>query len=162
MKLTVIRIEKPDPVNLILGQAHGVEAIEDLHEALVRAVEHLGFGIAFCEAAGKRLVRCAGTDPTLLELAKQTAVAIGAGDAFIVLFAEAPAPRDVLAAIIAIPRVCGIYCATANPTQVIIAATEQGRGIIGIIDGFLPKGVESNEDIAWRNDYLLHTSGYGP
>ena len=160
MELTTIRIEKPDTVNLILGQAHGVKTIEDMHEALVSTAAPIGFGIAFCEAAGKRLVRCAGSDDTLLELAKTNAMAIGAGDTFVVLFAQFPDPYEVLAAIKAIPGVCGIYCATTYPTQVIMAATEQGHGIIGIIDGFVPKGVESNDDIAWRKDYLLHTVGY--
>ena len=160
MELKTTRIEKPETVNFVLGQTRDTKTIEDMHEALVRAVPHIGFGAAFCEASGERLVRCTGTDATLIELAKTNAAAIGAGDTFIVLFGAAFSPRDVLIAIKAIPGVCGIYCASANPTEVIVATTMQGRGIIGVIDGFVPNGIETDEDIAWRKDYLLHVVGY--
>lgn len=160
MELTTIRIEKPDTVHVVLGQAHDVKTIEDMHEALLAAMSRVVFGIAFCEASGKRLVRCVGSDDALLELAKTNAAAIGAGDMFIVLFAQASDPRDVLARIKSLPGVSRIYCATANPTEVVVATTVQGCGIIGIIDGAMPSGVEVAEDTAWRRDYLLHTVGY--
>lgn len=160
MELTTIRIEKPDTAHVALGQAHNVKTIEDMHEALLAALPGIVFGIAFCEAAGKRLVRCVGSDDALLELAKKNAAAIGAGDMFIVLFTQPPDPRDVLTRIKSLAGVSRIYCATANPTEVVVATTEQGRGIIGIVDGSIPNGVETAEDIAWRRDYLLHTVGY--
>ncbi len=160
MELTTLRIEKPDTVNIVLGQAHSMKTIEDMHEALLAAGPGIVFGIAFCEASGKRLVRCVGSDAAFLELAKKNAAGIGAGDMFIVLFAGAPDPREVLSGIKSLSGVSRIYCATANPTEVVVAATEQGRGIIGIVDGSIPSGVETAEDIAWRRDYLLHTVGY--
>ncbi len=160
MELTTVRIEKPKTINFVLGQTRSIKAIEDMHDALVSAVPHFSFGVAFCEPSGKRLVRCIGTDATMLELAKNNAAAIGAGDSFIVFFGPTLHPRDVMIVIKALPEVCGIYCATANSTEVIVATTEQGRGIIGVVDGLAPNGVESEEDIAWRNDYLHHVVGY--
>lgn len=160
MELKTIRIDKPDTVNFILGQTNSVRMLEDMHDALVSAVPHIGFGVALCEASGDRLVRCIGTDAALLELAQRNAAAIGAGDTFILLFGAGFSARDVLIAIKAVPGVCGIYCATANPTEVIVATTVQGHGIIGVIDGFVPNGIETDEDIAWRRDYLLHVVGY--
>lgn len=160
MEITTIRIEKPDTVHVVLGQAHNVKTIEDIQESVTAAVPGIVLGIAFCEATGKRLVRCLGSDDVLLEMAKRNAAAIGAGDMFIVLFAQAPEPREVLARIKSLSGVSRIYCATANPTEAVVAATEQGRGIIGIIDGSSPNGVETAEDVAWRRDYLLHSVGY--
>lgn len=160
MELTTIRIEKPDPVHVVLGQAHDVKTIENMHEGLLNAAPGILFGIAFCEGAGSRLVRCVGSYDTLLELAKKNATAIGAGDMFIVLFEHVSDAREAIAAIKSLPGVSRIFCATANPTEVVLAATEQGRGIIGVIDGSIPHGVETAEDIAWRRDYLLHTVGF--
>lgn len=160
MELTTIRIQKADAVHVVLGQGLNVKTIEDMHDALLAAVPGIVFGIAFCEASGKRLVRCVGSDDALVELAKRNAAAIGAGDLFIVVFAQAPDPREAVAHIKSLSGVSRIYCATANPTEVAVATTEQGRGIIGIIDGSMPSGVETDEDIAWRRDYLLHIVGF--
>lgn len=160
MKLTTILIEKPNPAHVVLGQAHDVKTIENMHETMLSAVPGTVFGIAFCEGAGKRLVRCVGSDDALLELAKRNATTIGAGDMFIVLFEHAVDACEVIAAIKSVSGVSRIFCATANPTEVVVAATEQGRGIIGVIDGSIPKGIETADDIAWRRDYLLHTVGF--
>ena len=160
MELTTVRIEKPETINFVLGQTRSIKTIEDIHEALVSAVPFISFGVAFCEPSGERLVRCIGTDATMLQLAKRNAAAIGAGDTFIVFFGPTLHPRDAMIVIKALPEVCGVYCATANSTEVIMATTEQGRGIVGVIDGFVPNGGETDEDIAWRKDYLLHVVGY--
>jgi len=154
MQLTNVPIEKPDPINFILGQTHFIKTVEDVHEALVNAVPDIKFGLAFCEASGKCLVRWSGTDAAMTELAKENALAIGAGHAFIVFLGEGFFPVNVLNAIKAVPEVCRIFCATANPTEVIVAETEQGRGILGVIDGSAPKGVEGEADIAWRKNFL--------
>ena len=154
MQLTSVRIEKPEAINFILGQTHFIKTVEDVHEALVNAVPGIRFGLAFSEASGKCLVRWSGTDPTMIELAKQNAQAIGAGHTFIVFLGEGFFPVNVLNAVKAVPEVCRIFCATANPTEVIVAATEQGRGILGVIDGASPQGVETGADIAWRKEFL--------
>ena len=154
MQLTNVPIEKPDPINLILGQTHFIKTVEDVHEALVNAVPGIKFGMAFCEASGKCLVRWTGTDTAMTELATKNALAIGAGHTFIVFLGEGFFPVNVLNAIKAVPEVCRIFCATANPTEVIVAETEQGRGILGVIDGSAPQGVEGEADIAWRKDFL--------
>jgi adenosine/AMP kinase len=154
MQLTNVPIEKPDPINFILGQTHFIKTVEDVHEALVNAVPGIKFGLAFCEASGKCLVRWSGTDTAMTELAKNNALAIGAGHTFIVFLGEGFFPVNVLNAIKAVPEVCRIFCATANPTEVIVAETEQGRGILGVIDGAAPQGVEGEADIAWRKDFL--------
>ena len=154
MQLTNIPIEKPDPINFILGQTHFIKTVEDVHEALVNAVPGIKFGLAFCEASGKCLVRWSGTDGAMTELARNNALAIGAGHAFIVFLGEGFFPVNVLNAIKAVPEVCRIFCATANPTEVIVAETEQGRGILGVIDGSAPQGVEGEADIAWRKNFL--------
>jgi adenosine/AMP kinase len=159
MQLTTVRIEKPEAVNFILGQTHFIKTVEDLHEALVNAVPGIKFGAAFCEASGKCLVRWTGTDPAMIELARKNALAIAAGHLFLVFLGEGFYPVNVLNAIKAVPEVCRIFCATANPTEVIVAATDQGRGIMGVIDGSPPKGVESDPDIAWRKN-LLRQIGY--
>jgi hypothetical protein len=159
MQLTTVRIEKPDAINFILGQTHFIKTVEDVHEALVNAVPGIKFGLAFCEASGKCLVRWSGTDATLIELAKKNALGVAAGHTFIVFLGEGFYPVNVLNAIKGVPEVCRIFCATANPTEVIIAATDQGRGVLGVIDGSPPMGVEGESDIAWRKD-LMRKIGY--
>jgi hypothetical protein len=154
MQLTTVKIEKPEAVNFILGQTHFIKTVEDVHEALVNAVPGIKFGLAFCEASGKCLVRCSGTDAAMTELAKTNALAIGAGHTFLVFLAEGFYPVNVLNALKAVPEVCRIFCATANPAEVIVAATELGRGVVGVIDGSAPKGVEGAPDIAWRKSFL--------
>ena len=161
MELKTIRIEKPPTVNFILGQTRSAKTLEDIHDALERIGSDSPFGLAFCEASGKRLVRCAGTDEAMIELAEKNAAAIGAGDTFLVFFGAAPDPRAILAAIKALPEVCAVYCATANPLEVVLAETEQGHGIVSVIDGFSPKGIESREETAWREDYFHHITGFG-
>ncbi len=159
MQLTTVRIEKPDAINFILGQTHFIKTVEDVHEALVNAVPGIKFGLAFCEASGKCLVRWSGTDVTMIELAKKNALAVAAGHTFIVFLGEGFYPVNVLNAIKGVPEVCRIFCATANPTEVIVAATDQGRGVLGVVDGSPPLGVEDEPDIAWRKD-LLRKIGY--
>lgn len=154
MHLTTVQIQKPEEINFILGQSHFIKTIEDLHEAMVTAVPGIKFGAAFCEASGKCLVRWSGTDEAMIELARQNALAIGAGHSFIIFLGEGFYPVNVLNAVKAVPEVCRVFCATANPTAVIIAETEQGRGILGMIDGSAPLGVEGEEDIAWRKGFL--------
>jgi hypothetical protein len=154
MKLLSVRIEKPEPANFILGQAHFIKTVEDVHEALVSAVPGIRFGLAFCEASGERLVRWSGTDPDLIELARRNAQALGAGHCFILFLGDGFYPINVLNPLKAVPEICGIFCATANPTEVLVAETEQGRGILGVIDGFTPSGVEGDDGIAWRKQFL--------
>ena len=154
IKTTVVPIEKPEPVNLILGQTHFIKSVEDIHEALVTAVPGIKFGLAFCEASGKCLVRWSGTDPAMMELAKKNATAIGAGHSFILFLGEGFYPVNVLNALKMVPEVCRIFCATANPAQVLVAETGLGRGILGVVDGASPKGVEADADIAWRKQFL--------
>jgi len=154
MNLTTVTIEKPAAVNFILGQTHFIKSVEDIHEALVGAVPGIKFGVAFCEASGNCLVRWSGTDPAMIALAIKNAQAIGAGHSFIVFLGEEFFPVNVLNALKAVPEVCRIFCATANPTDVIIAVTDQGRGILGVVDGRAPQGIEGEADIAWRKDFL--------
>ena len=153
-KFITIAIEKPENINFILGQTHFIKSVEDLHEALVGAVPGIKFGVAFCEASGKCLVRWSGTDPAMIELAKRNAQAIGAGHSFILFLGEGFFPVNVLNTVKMVPEVCRVYFATANPTQVLVAETEQGRGIMGVVDGFSPAGVETDLDIAWRKGFL--------
>jgi adenosine/AMP kinase len=159
MQLATVRIDKPDAVNFILGQTHFIKSVEDLHEALVGAVPGIKFGLAFCEASGKCLVRWSGTDPAMIGLAQKNAVAIGAGHTFIIFLAEGFYPVNVLSAVKTVPEVCRVFCATANPTEVIVAQTEQGRGVLGVVDGSGPQGIEDEEEIKWRKD-LLRKIGY--
>ena len=159
MHLTTIRIDKPDATNIILGQTHFIKSVEDIHEALVGAAPGIKFGLAFCEASGKCLVRSSGTDPAMVELAQKNALALAAGHCFIVFLGEGYYPLNVLNAIKMVPEVCRIFCATANPVEVVVAQTEQGRGLIGVIDGFPPKGIEGEDEVAWRKD-LLRQIGY--
>jgi adenosine/AMP kinase len=158
MELTVVAIRKPDEVNLILGQSHFIKTVEDLHEALVNSVPGIGFGLAFCESSGPALVRWSGTDDELTELARTTMLEMGAGHAFLILLRNA-FPLNVLPAVRAVPEVCDIYCATANPVEVVLAETEQGRGILGVIDGVRSMGIESDEHIGERKA-LLRRFGY--
>jgi uncharacterized protein len=159
MQLITVRIEKPETTNFILGQTHFIKSVEDIHEALVSTVPGIKFGLAFCEASGKCLVRWSGTDENLLDLARRNAQALGAGHSFIVFLGDGFYPINVLNAIKVVPEVCRIFCATANPTEVVLAQTEQGRGILGVVDGFRPQGVEGAEDIEWRRG-LLRKIGY--
>jgi adenosine/AMP kinase len=154
MKLTTVSIEKPETINFILGQSHFIKTVEDIHETLITAVPGIKFGLAFCEASGKCLVRWTGTDTAMTGLAKKNALALSAGHCFIVFLGEGFYPVNVLNAIKIVPEVARIFCATANPTEVIIAETEQGRGILGVIDGFKSKGIEDDEGIAWRKGFL--------
>ncbi len=154
MQIVTVKIEKPEATNFILGQTHFIKSVEDIHEALVAAVPGITFGLAFCEASGKCLVRWSGTDPAMIELAKTNASALGAGHSFIVFLADGFYPVNVLNVIKQVPEVCRIFCATANPTQVLLAQTDQGRAILGVVDGSSPKGVEGEADIAWRKGFL--------
>jgi len=154
MQLTIYKIGKPKAVTCILGQTHFIKSVEDIHEALVTAVPGIKFGLAFCEASGACLVRWTGTDDSMIELAKKNAQAISAGHSFIVFMGEGFYPINVLNALKMVPEVCHIFCATANPTEVIVAETEQGRGILGVIDGSAPKGIEDEGGITWRKGFL--------
>jgi len=154
VELRLETIDKPEAANLILGQSHFIKTVEDVHEALVGAVPGIRFGLAFNEASGACLVRSTGTDEALEALAVENAQRLAAGHAFVLLLGEGAFPVNVLNAIKMVPEVCRIYCATANPVQVILAETEQGRGILGVVDGYSPKGVEGPEGIAWRHDFL--------
>jgi adenosine/AMP kinase len=153
MEIRVVEVDNPRGLNLVLGQAHFIKSVEDLHEALVTAVPGIKFGIAFCEASGPALVRYSGTDQKLIDLATGNAEEIGAGHAFII-FLDGTFPINVLNRIKQVPEVCTIYCATANAVQVVIAETEKGRGILGVVDGISPKGVETETDIAERKSFL--------
>lgn len=159
MELSYVQIAKPDELNFILGQAHFIKTVEDLHETLVQAAPGIKFGLAFCEASGACLVRWSGNDDALLELAKQNALALRAGHSFIIFLGAGFYPINVLNAIKNVSEVARVFCATANPTQVIIAETEQGRGILGVIDGTAAKGIEDENGIAWRKN-LLRQFGY--
>ena len=159
MEIRIISIDKPEDINFILGQSHFIKTVEDIHEAVVNPVPGIKFGLAFCEASGKCLVRWSGTDEHMIELAKKNALAIGAGHSFILFLADGYFPVNVLNVIKSVPEVAHIFCATANPTEVLVAETDLGRGILGVVDGALPKGIESDEDIAWRKD-LLRKIGY--
>lgn len=152
--ILTVKIEKPEEINFILGQSHFIKTVEDIHETLVGTVPGIRFGLAFCEASGKCLVRWTGTDAAMIELAHKNALAIGAGHSFILFLGQGYFPINVLNTIKAVPEVCRIFCATANPVEVLVAETEQGRGILGVVDGFSPKAIEGEEDIAWRKDFL--------
>ncbi len=159
MQLVTVKIEKPENTNFILGQTHFIKSVEDIHEALVNTVPGIKFGVAFCEASGKCLVRWSGTDPVMIELAKKNASALSAGHTFIVFLGDGFYPVNVLNAIKAVPEVCRIFCATANPTEVVLAETEQGRGVLGVVDGLRSKGIEDEVEIQWRKG-LLRRIGY--
>ena len=154
MELTTVSIEKPDDINFVLGQSHFIKTVEDIHETLVQAVPGIKFGLAFCESSGATLVRWTGTDEAMIELAKLNGQALAAGHSFILFLGPGFFPVNILNSLKMVPEVCRIYCATANPVEVVIAETEQGRGILGVIDGAKTVGVEKDEDIAWRKDFL--------
>jgi len=158
MELLSVALEKPDDMNVILGQAHFVKTVEDLHEALAGSSPQLRFGIAFCEASGKRLVRTSGNDGDLVDLARVNALAIGAGHCFVVFLREG-FPVNVLNALKQVPEVCTIYCASANPVEVLLAETPLGRGVLGVVDGASPLGAEGEADVAERKS-LLRAIGY--
>ncbi|MGE5123076.1 MAG: adenosine-specific kinase [Acidobacteriaceae bacterium] len=159
MDLITVKIEKTDEINFILGQSHFIKTVEDVHETLVSTVPGIKFGLAFSEASGKCLVRWSGTDQEMIDLACRNAQAIGAGHSFIIFLGEGFYPLNVLNAVKSVPEVCRIFCATANPVEVLIAQTELGRGILGVVDGSSPLGIEQDEDIAWRKGFL-RTIGY--
>ena len=159
MQLLTVKIDKPEAINFILGQTHFIKTVEDVHETLVGAVPGIKFGLAFCEASGKCLVRLSGTDAAMVELAQKNALALGAGHAFIVFLGDVFYPVNVLNALKMVPEVCRIFCATANPTEVVIAETGLGRGILGVVDGASPLGVEAEADVNWRKG-LLRQIGY--
>src|SRR5512135_2921898 len=152
MELVTVRIENPNELNFILGQSHFIKTVEDIHEALVTAVPGIKFGLAFCESSGAALVRASGSDAALVELAKQNALALSAGHSFIVFLGAGFFPINVLHAIKNVPEVVNLYCANANPVEVILAETEQGRGILGVVDGVKSKGIEDEEGVRWRKD----------
>jgi adenosine/AMP kinase len=153
VKLKIVKIEMPEECNLILGMAHFIKTVEDLYEALVNAVPTIKFGIGFCESSGSRLVRSEGNDEELKKLATNQARKLGCGHCFIIFLKNAY-PINVLDKVKQVPEVCTIHAATANPLEVIVAETEQGRGILGVIDGFKTKGIEAEKDIAERKDFL--------
>jgi adenosine/AMP kinase len=158
MELLSVKIEKPESVNVIIGQSHFIKTVEDIHEVLVGAVPGIEFGLAFCEASEPALVRVSGTDEPLIELAKKNALALSAGHVFIICLGNV-FPVNVLNAVKAVPEVCRVFCATANPTEVILAESEQGRGVLGVIDGVKSAGVEGAEEIQERIA-LLRKFGY--
>jgi adenosine/AMP kinase len=158
MELIIVKIEAPQETNLILGQTHFIKSVEDLYEALITSVPGIKFGLAFCEASANCLVRSDGNDEELKKAAQDNAVAIGAGHSFLIFMRNA-FPINVLNAIKNVPEVCNIFCATANPVEVIIAETAQGRGILGVIDGEGPKGIETAKDADERKKFL-RTIGY--
>lgn len=156
--ILAVPIEKPEDVNVIVGQSHFIKTVEDLHEVLAGASSQFRFGVAFCESSGPRLVRRSGNDPELTDLAVKNALAVGAGHTFYVMLRQG-FPVNVLNQVKMVPEVCGIYCATANPVQILVAENELGRGILGVIDGGTPLGVEQEKDVAERKA-LLRRFGY--
>ncbi len=159
MEIRNIKIQKPEEINFILGQSHFIKTVEDIHEVLVSSVPGIRFGLAFCEASGKCLIRWTGTDQEMIDLARKNALDIAAGHAFILFLGEGFFPINVLNQIKNVPEVCRIFCATANPTSVVVMDVGDGRAIVGVADGKRPKGVEDEADIAWRKDFL-RTIGY--
>jgi adenosine/AMP kinase len=158
MEIKVVSIEKPDEMNFIMGHTHFIKTVEDLYETVIQSVPGIKFGIGFCEASGKCLIRSTGNDERLQEIATKNANNVGAGHTFFI-FMENAFPINILNAVKMVPEVCRVYCATANPTQVLVGETDQGRAILGVVDGSMPKGIEEDEDILWRKD-LLRKLGY--
>ena len=158
VSLDVVALEKPEDVNVMIGQAHFIKTVEDLHEALAGVGPHLRFGIAFCEASAARLIRRSGNDAELTRLAVAAAEAISAGPAFVIMLADGY-PVHVMNQVKAVPEVCTIFCATANEVEILVATTDRGRGIIGVVDGSPPVGVETDTDVAARHR-LLREIGY--
>lgn len=153
MEIKIVKIDKPEDMNFILGQSHFIKTVEDIHEAIVNTAPQMKFGLAFCESSGPALVRYSGNNERLIEIAKKNALNLAAGHCFIV-FMENGFPVNILNPIKSVPEVCRIFCATANPVEVIIAETESGRGILGVIDGVKTKGVEGEADVKWRKEFL--------
>lgn len=153
MDIQLVPVEKPEDMNFILGQAHFIKTVEDLHEAIVTTAPQMKFGLAFCESSGLALVRHSGNDEALVEIAKKNAFAVGAGHSFFI-FLTGGFPVNILNAIKAVPEVCRIFCATANPAEVVVAETEKGRAILGVVDGVRTKGIEGPDGIAWRKGFL--------
>jgi adenosine/AMP kinase len=153
MNLKMVEISKPAEINFILGQSHFIKTIEDIYEAVIQAVPGVKFGVAFCEASGPRLVRWTGNDPEMIELAQKNAMQIAAGHSFIVFLKNA-FPVNVLNSLKMVPEVCRIFCASSNPTQVIIAESDLGRAILGVVDGETPLGIETEKDINLRKEFL--------
>jgi adenosine/AMP kinase len=158
MELSAIPVDKPDDLNVIIGQAHFIKTVEDVHEALAGVSPHLRFGVAFCEASGPCLVRRSGNDEELVALATENALTVAAGHTFFVFLRDG-FPVNVLNQLKQVPEVCRIFCATANAVEVVVAETEFGRGIVGVIDGRPPAGVETEDDVADRKQ-LLRAIGY--
>lgn len=153
MELKLVKIEKPEATNFILGQSHFIKTVEDIYEAIVSTVPQMKFGLGFCESSGPALVRWVGNDRALIDLAKKNAMNLACGHCFI-LFIENGFPVNILNVIKSVPEVCRVYCAGANPVEVIVAETEQGRGILGVIDGVKAKGIETDEDVKVRKEFL--------
>jgi len=153
MELEVVKVNKPQDLNIIIGQSHFIKTVEDIYEAIISSVPNVKFGIAFCESSGECLVRVEGNDEGLKKIAADNAFAIGCGHSFFIILKEAY-PINILNQIKNISEVCRIFCATANPVELIIAKTSQGRGILGVVDGFAPKGIEAAEDVTWRKEFL--------
>jgi len=153
MEIKTVKIEKPADMNFILGQSHFIKTVEDLYEAIVQTAPQMKFGVGFCESSGPALVRFAGNNPQLVELAQKNALALACGHAFII-FMEGGFPINILNTVKSVPEVCQVFCATANPVEVIIAESEQGRGILGVIDGAKTRGIETDGDIQLRKDFL--------
>jgi len=153
MELKTVKIEKPEDMNFILGQSHFIKTVEDLHEAIVQTTPQMKFGIGFCESSGPALVRFSGNEPKLIDLARKNALALSCGHVF-AIFLEGGFPINILNTIKGVPEVCQVFCATANPVEVIVAETEQGRGVLGVIDGIKTRGVESDNDIQVRKEFL--------
>ncbi|QRN83422.1 adenosine-specific kinase [Chloroflexota bacterium] len=154
MEIKNIRIQKPEDINFILGQSHFIKTVEDIHEVLVSSVPGIKFGLAFCEASGACLVRWSGTDDAMIELAKQNAYELSAGHSFIIFLGEGFYPINILNAIKSVPEVCQIFCATANTTDVVVMDVGEGRAILGVADGKRPEGIEDEDGIQWRKDFL--------
>ena len=153
MELKTVKLDIPEETNCILGQTHFMKSIEDLYEALADSAPAMKFGIAFCEASGPCLIRTEGNDENLIQIAAQNAMKIGAGHSFVILMKNGY-PINVLNRIKMVPEVCRIFCATANPVEVVVTTTEQGNGVLGVIDGFSPKGIESEQEKKERKEFL--------
>jgi len=158
LEIQAVRMEFPADANIIVGQSHFIKTVEDLYEAVTTTVPQAKFGLAFNESSGACLIRCEGNDPALRDAAVRNAQALGSGHTFVVIIQNSY-PINILNAIRTVPEVCSIFCATANPVEVVVAQSEQGRGVLGVIDGSSPKGVEGQADVAWRHD-LLRKIGY--
>jgi uncharacterized protein len=159
MEIEVIPVTKPSDINFIFGQSHFIKTVEDMHEALVSAVPGIKFGLAFCESSGKRLVRWSGTDEEMTQYAIKNAMAVGAGHSFFLFLGAGFFPINVLNTVKGLQEVCRVFCATANETEVLVAQTSQGRGVLGVVDGQSPLAIEAEADIAWRKGFL-RTIGY--